>query len=59
MKEIDRQYERNNNADLDNGVYHQPEETKKKETGGPQTDLEKLESLIQMQEADMEEKNAK
>ena len=22
MKEIDRQYEANNNADLDNGVYH-------------------------------------
>eukprot|EP00352_Strombidinopsis_acuminata_P001441 CAMPEP_0176347726 /NCGR_PEP_ID=MMETSP0126-20121128/7300_1 /TAXON_ID=141414 ORGANISM="Strombidinopsis acuminatum, Strain SPMC142" /NCGR_SAMPLE_ID=MMETSP0126 /ASSEMBLY_ACC=CAM_ASM_000229 /LENGTH=57 /DNA_ID=CAMNT_0017696099 /DNA_START=2648 /DNA_END=2821 /DNA_ORIENTATION=+ len=23
VKELDRQYELNNNADLDNGVYHQ------------------------------------
>ena len=26
VKEIDRQYELNNNADLDNGVYHQEDE---------------------------------
>jgi len=26
VKEIDRQYELNNNADLDNGVYHQQDE---------------------------------
>lgn len=24
VKEIDRQYELNNNAELDNGVYHDP-----------------------------------
>ena len=29
VKEIDRQYELNNNADLDNGVYHQEEEESK------------------------------
>lgn len=36
VKEIDRQYELNNNADLDNGVYHQDdedEEENKNETG--------------------------
>jgi hypothetical protein len=26
VKEVDRQYEANNNAELDNGVYHQDEE---------------------------------
>lgn len=26
VKDIDRQYELNNNADLDNGVYHKVEE---------------------------------
>jgi hypothetical protein len=26
VKEIDRQYEANNNAELDNGVYHQEDE---------------------------------
>ena len=26
VREIDRQYEMNNNAELDNGVYHQDEE---------------------------------
>lgn len=31
VKEIDRQYELNNNADLDNGVYHQDEEETKDE----------------------------
>ena len=31
VKEIDRQYEANNNADLDNGVYHQDSEEEKKE----------------------------
>ena len=25
VREIDRQYEQNNNAELDNGVYHQNE----------------------------------
>lgn len=37
VKEIDRQYELNNNADLDNGVYHQEddeEEGKEAPTGG-------------------------
>ena len=29
VKEIDRQYELNNNADLDNGVYHQEDEESK------------------------------
>ena len=33
-KEIDRQYEQNNNADLDNGVYHLDDE----EEGGTVTD---------------------
>ena len=41
VKEIDRQYEANNNAELDNGVYHQDsdeeekkeEENKKKKNG--------------------------
>ena len=28
-KEIDRQYEANNNAELDNGVYHQDSEEEK------------------------------
>lgn len=65
VKDIDRQYERNNNADLDNGVYHKLEEDPpaadkstfgKRELHMPdgsdkkQTDLEKLESLIQMEE---------
>jgi hypothetical protein len=31
VKEVDRQYEANNNAELDNGVYHQEEEELKKE----------------------------
>lgn len=32
VKEIDRQYELNNNAELDNGVYHhEDEEEEKKE----------------------------
>ncbi len=31
VKEIDRQYEANNNAELDNGVYHQDSEEEKKE----------------------------
>lgn len=31
VKEIDRQYELNNNADLDNGVYHQDDEEAKDE----------------------------
>lgn len=31
VKEIDRQYELNNNADLDNGVYHQDEDEEAKE----------------------------
>ena len=26
VKEVDRQYEANNNAELDNGVYHQDDE---------------------------------
>lgn len=30
VKEVDRQYEQNNNAELDNGVYHQDEEEEKK-----------------------------
>ena len=41
VKEIDRQYEANNNAELDNGVYHQDseeeaknEEQKKKDANG-------------------------
>ena len=32
VRDIDRQYEINNNADLDNGVYHHVEEEKKEET---------------------------
>lgn len=35
VKEIDRQYEMNNNAELDNGVYHQNEEEEKKEEEVP------------------------
>jgi hypothetical protein len=31
VRDIDRQYEINNNADLDNGVYHKIEEEEKKE----------------------------
>jgi hypothetical protein len=31
VKEVDRQYEANNNAELDNGVYHQEDEEVKKE----------------------------
>lgn len=31
VKEIDRQYEANNNAELDNGVYHQDSEEEKKD----------------------------
>jgi len=31
VKEVDRQYEANNNAELDNGVYHQDEEEAKDE----------------------------
>ena len=31
VKEIERQYELNNNAELDNGVYHQDEESPKDE----------------------------
>lgn len=68
VKDIDRQYERNNNADLDNGVYHKPDEVNEQSppsTFGKrkkdlvvhipqgdkkQTDLEKLESLIQLEE---------
>jgi hypothetical protein len=34
VKDIDRQYERNNNADLDNGVYHKVDE-QPKEHGPP------------------------
>jgi hypothetical protein len=33
VKEIDRQYELNNNADLDNGVYHQDDEEEAKDDG--------------------------
>jgi hypothetical protein len=36
VKEIDRQYEMNNNAELDNGVYHEnsgSEENKTQEDG--------------------------
>lgn len=29
VKEVDRQYEANNNAELDNGVYHQDDEEEK------------------------------
>lgn len=67
VKDIDRQYERNNNADLDNGVYHKLEDNadspstfgkRKKDLvvvlpntdNKKQTDLEKLESLIQLEE---------
>ena len=32
VKEVDRQYEMNNNADLDNGVYHQDDESREKES---------------------------
>jgi len=38
-REIDRQYERNNNGDLDNGVYHkfaQNSEEKEQEDGDDQ-----------------------
>lgn len=36
VKEIDRQYEANNNAELDNGVYHQDsDEEEKKATSSP------------------------
>jgi hypothetical protein len=33
VKEVDRQYEANNNAELDNGVYHQDEEEEEKKGG--------------------------
>ena len=35
VKEIDRQYELNNNADLDNGVYHQDDEEEAKDDQNP------------------------
>ena len=35
VKEIDRQYELNNNADLDNGVYHQDDEEELKDDTTP------------------------
>jgi len=37
IKELDRQYEMNNNAELDNGVYHNEEE----EDGGMRNDTKK------------------
>jgi hypothetical protein len=63
VREIDKQYEVNNNADLDNGVYHdfgkdEDDAAKKKEQECPakgsdvkQTELEKLESMIRQEES--------
>lgn len=38
VKEIDRQYELNNNADLDNGVYHQEEDGEEAKDGSGGSD---------------------
>ena len=35
VKEIDRQYELNNNADLDNGIYHKLAAVNKKKNKTP------------------------
>lgn len=40
VKEINRQYEMNNNAELDNGVYHQDDEEEEKEKKGKMASLE-------------------
>lgn len=58
VREIDKQYEVNNNADLDNGVYHDfgkdEEEVKAspaKEGEVKQSELEKLECMIREEES--------
>ena len=68
VKEVDRQYEANNNAELDNGVYHQEEEELKKESsplrsqntlpfGGDQLRLLDDESLQKEIEEGQKQKN--
>lgn len=55
MKEIDRQYEMNNNADLDNGIYHKLAALNKEEPKSTSLEQEderfaKLESLINQED---------
>jgi hypothetical protein len=55
VKEIDRQYEMNNNADLDNGIYHKlaafnKEEPKSPSLGQEDERFAKLESLINQED---------
>lgn len=38
MRDIDKQYEINNNADLDNGVYHKFDEEEENNGAGDQED---------------------
>ena len=45
-KEIDRQYEANNNAELDNGVYHQEDEEEEKAKEEASKAKSKKESLL-------------
>lgn len=42
VRDIDKQYEINNNAELDNGVYHKNEEEEKKEGEGEKEENDSL-----------------
>mmetsp|Transcript_15985 Transcript_15985/g.11531 ORF Transcript_15985/g.11531 Transcript_15985/m.11531 type:complete len:322 (-) Transcript_15985:42-1007(-) len=45
VKEINRQYEQNNNAELDNGVYHQDDEEEEKKANSLETSFDKNEQV--------------
>ena len=62
-KEIDRQYEANNNAELDNGVYHQEDEEEEKAKEEASKAKSKKESLLtsfekEQKKADLGDDNA-
>lgn len=51
VRDIDRQYEINNNADLDNGVYHKVDEEEKKEDQQEQDKEESSNEEMQIEES--------
>ena len=44
VKEVNRQYEMNNNAELDNGVYHQDDEEEEDKEAAEKGDTKSLET---------------
>ncbi len=61
VKEVDRQYEANNNAELDNGVYHQDdeEENKEEETKKQQPQQHHLDDESLQREIEQDQKQRK